>query len=81
MRKMDALHRLVIPQEYCTILKWDSGTPIEMTRMGNTLVLSRNQKSCAICGKTYNLKTVNGVSICHNCIQSLAEKEETLPKG
>ena len=85
VRKMDALHRLVIPQEYCTILKWDSGTPIEMTWMGNTLVLSCEQKSCTICGTHKGLKTVNGVSICRGCIESLyfllntaAEKEKPI---
>lgn len=69
VRRMDALHRLVIPQEYCSLLRWGSGTPLEITRVGNTLVLTPGRSRCLLCGQGGQLVTRNGVCICRDCIQ------------
>ena len=71
VRKLDSLHRLVIPQEYCRLLKWEAGTPVEVTHIGKNLILSCNEKSCYICGRRNNLVTVKSVSICRDCVAAL----------
>ena len=75
VRKLDDLHRLVIPQEYCKVLNWDGGTPVAITQKGDSLIVTRSVDSCAICGNTVHLKTRNNVSICQECIAALASDE------
>ena len=69
VRKLDELHRLVIPQEYCRLLKWDGGTPLEVTRVGRNLIISCYEKRCSICGHRSKLTTVNNISICQDCLK------------
>jgi transcriptional pleiotropic regulator of transition state genes len=68
VRKVDKLHRYVIPQEICTTQEIDVGTPLELYMGDNgEIILKKYQPGCEFCGGMDGLKPFGGKHICGKC--------------
>lgn len=70
-KKMDSLHRILIPKVFCEKLRWGSGTPLEITRVGNTVVVKDGSKRCCLCGRKTGLIAMEQTFICRTCAQHI----------
>ena len=71
VRTVDELGRLVIPKELRRILGVEDGkTSFEIFIDDNKNVILRKYiPGCIVCGDIENLKDVNGIKLCKNCIE------------
>jgi len=71
VRKVDALHRLVIPQEMCTTMDINAGTPMEFFTEAGTIILKKYQPGCEFCNGMAKLRTFGGKQICGHCVEDM----------
>ena len=71
VRTVDELGRLVIPKELRRLLGLKEGKDsFEIFIDDNTNVILRKYiPGCIVCGDIENLKDVNGIKLCKNCIE------------
>lgn len=77
IRNLDAVGRIVIPKEYVRQLKLKKGTPIEITCVGEDIILTprpKEGKYCRICGIGVDLVKINEEYICKNCIKAIGKE-------
>jgi len=77
VRKVDSLHRLVIPQEICTTQAIDEGTPLEIFMGENgEIILKKYQPTCGVCKESDDLVeglVKYGIKVCHKCLKDAGE--------
>ena len=71
VRPVDQLGRIVVPKELRRILGVEEGkTSFEIfIDDNNNIVLRKYNPGCIGCGILENLKDVNGIKLCKNCIE------------
>lgn len=71
VRPVDQLGRIVVPKELRRILGVEEGkTSFEIfIDDNNNIVLRKYNPGCIVCGILENLKDVNGIKLCKNCIE------------
>ncbi len=67
-RRLDALGRFVIPKELRKSLDINIGDSMQIFTDGDTIILKKNQLSCALCGSHEDLVDYHDKKICHKCI-------------
>ena len=71
VRTVDELGRLVIPKELRRLLGLKEGKDsFEIFIDDNkNVILRKSIPGCIVCGDIENLKDVNGIKLCKNCIE------------
>lgn len=72
VRKLDDLHRIVVPVDIVRQLDWAPGDPIEITVSGQVVSLRRYSPGCALCDSEDELEKVYGKNLCLSCRTSAA---------
>ena len=76
VRKMDALGRIVIPMELRRTLDIAEGDDISIESVSAGILLSPVKCICMVCGSTERLVTIDGMSMCRDCLTAYSEKLE-----
>ena len=76
IRKFDTLGRIVVPKEIRDHLDIDEKTPIEISQVGNDIILRKQQSACVFCGSQKNLYDYLGKCVCEKCCEYLAKEKE-----
>ncbi|MBX4145940.1 AbrB/MazE/SpoVT family DNA-binding domain-containing protein [Paenibacillus lautus] len=78
VRYLDSLGRVVVPKELRRVLDIADGSPMEIYREGDTIILKKYAPGCFICGETEaeKLKPFQSKLICTDCIKSVVEHFE-----
>lgn len=71
VRKVDKLHRYVIPQEICDTYGIQEGTPMEVFIDGDNIILRKYQTGCIFCDSMDGLKEFGGQYICEHCREQI----------
>ncbi len=70
-RHVDALGRIVLPMEIRNALNIQTGDAIDISLVGEEIVLKQRIPSCIVCGTKENLERVNRKYICTECIKEI----------
>ena len=70
VRNIDELGRIVLPKELRKVLDMEQGTPLEIFRNGNQIILQKYNHACILCGRLENRVTL-GTSKTQNAANSL----------
>lgn len=73
VRQVDDLGRIVIPREIRRTRDINVGDEIQIKIYRNSIILSKYQPSCIICGEKKDTKVFKEKLICKNCIKLIAE--------
>lgn len=76
VRKTDSLGRVVIPMELRRTMNIDEGDGMEIYVDNEKIILRKYQPGCS-CGAAENLIKINGVVLCHNCIDKFEQTRIT----
>ncbi|GAA0844460.1 AbrB/MazE/SpoVT family DNA-binding domain-containing protein [Bifidobacterium pullorum subsp. gallinarum] len=78
VRYLDSLGRVVVPKELRRVLDIADGSPMEIYREGDKIILKKYASGCFICGETEpeKLKPFQSKLICTGCIKSVVEHYE-----
>lgn len=80
IRKIDDLGRVVLPIEIRRKLGWETGTPIEIKEVRESIVLGKAAAACMVCGSQEKLIVDDKEKyICENCLDRFnktGQKEE-----
>ena len=68
-RKIDELGRIVIPRDYRAALGLSPQSPLEMDLDGETIVIRKKTRTCALCGKPATEKAK--IDLCDACIRKV----------
>jgi transcriptional pleiotropic regulator of transition state genes len=74
VRKVDELHRVVIPQELCNTMNIDGGDGMEIFVSGDQIILKKYQPGCIFCGNMEGLVNLEGKPVCPVCIAALGNR-------
>ena len=74
IRKMDKLGRIVLPAETRRILNIDTGDDLEMFMDGEGVYITKYEPGCAFCDNVSDLKELNGVRYCADCLKEMNEQ-------
>ena len=80
VRNIDELGRIVIPKELRKSMglkdgtKEKKGTPLMVFQDGDSIVLKRYNPGCSCCNNMEDLKEINGIRLCKNCISKFSER-------
>ena|GEM_PF-677347 len=71
-RKMDALGRIVIPNELCTTMGLEPGSRLEILHdeLGQ-IILRQFRFRCEFCNRDENLLELFGKKVCRSCAEEL----------
>ena len=72
-RRVDMLGRVVIPKELRDKYGMTSGTPVEMSVDGDSIVFSVYKPECIFCNSKDNVIEYKKIHICSDCINELKE--------
>jgi len=75
IRKVDPLGRIVIPKEVRRNLMIADLDPLEYFVDGDEIVLQKYIRGCIFCSGSDELKTLNDVPICKNCVSAIADRK------
>ncbi|MFB6473313.1 AbrB/MazE/SpoVT family DNA-binding domain-containing protein [Paenibacillus glucanolyticus] len=83
VRYLDSLGRVVVPKELRRVLDIADGSPREIYREGDKIILKKYAPGCFICGETdpEKLKPFQSKLICTGCIKSVVEHYDQLVKN
>lgn len=73
VRKVDELGRVVIPKEVRTMLNINVKDPLEIFIDSDTILLRKHVTGCHACGNMDQLKSVNNITLCPNCISEFCK--------
>lgn len=79
-RRIDS-GRLIIPAEMRRRLGIVDGTMMNLEVKGDELILKKIELYCAICSSSEDIRDVNGVRICQNCIDEIKNKKIKYPEA
>ncbi len=71
-RHLDAMGRVVIPQEMRYKLNITHNTLLDITLKGSKIIITKSGESCAVCGKTGDI--LEGAEVCMDCARNIAER-------
>ena len=72
VRKVDDLGRVVLPKELRKIIGIKERDPMEITVLGEFILLHKYTPICALCSRTGDLMTFRGKPVCMDCRESLS---------
>lgn len=72
VRKVDFLGRVVLPKELRRTLNINEGDGLEIYVDAEKIILKKYQPGCAGCGNQEGLRTIEGITLCNDCIQRFA---------
>lgn len=72
VRRVDRMGRIVLPVELRAQLGIGQGTPVEIYRDGEVLVLVRLHEACIFCGSSGSLQGHDGKMVCQKCAAEIA---------
>jgi transcriptional pleiotropic regulator of transition state genes len=76
VRKIDECGRIVLPMELRKVLNIVEKDPIENYTKGNSIILTKYENCCSICGRTkldIELKQFDGKKICRYYAEKIIE--------
>lgn len=73
VRRIDCLGRVVIPTELRRILKIEEKDALEILVDGEDIVLKKYQPGCQICNSLDDVKEIEGLKLCKECIEKIAK--------
>lgn len=71
VRQIDELGRVVIPRDMRRELGLSCGDKIAFQTEDNKIILSRLEKSCALCASKHELIPFNDKYVCTRCLKEL----------
>lgn len=72
IRKFDNLGRVVVPKEFRKVLNMNENDSVEMTIVGNTVVLKKPVNSCMNCGHPTSERAKEiDMNLCDGCIDRI----------
>lgn len=77
VRNIDELGRIVLPKELRKVLDMEQGTPLEVFRNGNQIILQKYNHACILCGRLENRVTLHAICgrlICEECADRLRDE-------
>lgn len=77
VRNIDELGRIVLPKELRKVLDMEQGTPLEIFRNGNQIILQKYNHACILCGRLENRVTLHAICgrlICEECTDRLRDE-------
>lgn len=75
-RKVDELGRVVIPIEMRTELDLHEKDLLDMVLENNTIIISKSEPNCIICGSKESLVVFNETYICKNCTHEVSKLDK-----
>lgn len=66
-KPLGALGRIVIPAEVRRVLRVKAGGRVDLYLHGDTLVITRNNPPCSLCGSDGEIWRVAGGRVCKKC--------------
>lgn len=74
VRKIDRLGRIVLPQEFRTSLKVQSGSEICMELNNGSILLTPTQSICGVCGSV--IPVARKIRLCDRCLTAIKKEIE-----
>ena len=74
VRHIDRLGRCVIPMEMRRVLGIRDDDPLEITREGNAIIITKFTEACIICGAQSGLSDFKGKKLCASCVAEISSK-------
>lgn len=71
VRRVDNLGRIVIPIEIRRALSIDLKDAVEISLEGDSIILRKQSKNCALCGSDDVQKKFGGKYLCADCIEKI----------
>ena len=71
VRKTDPLGRLSLPAEIRRTYNIGPGSEIEISTLGDSIILKKYENTCVFCGSTDSLKIFKDKSVCAKCVKEL----------
>lgn len=71
VRRIDDLGRVVIAKELRRTLGIKEGDPLETFTDGDSIILRKYNPGCSMFGSLDNLKTIDGMNFCPECIKRI----------
>jgi len=68
VRKTDGLGRLSLPVEIRRAYNLSVGSEIDISTLGDTIILKKYETMCIFCGSSDNLKMFKEKSVCDKCV-------------
>lgn len=79
VRPVDKMGRVVIPKEYRSSLKIENDVDrFEISLEGDKIVLKKYQPTCIFCNKLAPSVTINGYTVCKDCIDILNDAKKDI---
>jgi transcriptional pleiotropic regulator of transition state genes len=78
VRRIDPLGRIVIPKETRDMHDIKDGDAVEIYVKGDLIVLKKHNPGCILCGECDAVEVLAGKPICHNCIEELRKRKDTV---
>ena len=72
-RHVDALGRIVLPMEIRNTLNIQTGDAIDISLVGDEIILKQRSSSCVVCGSKKNLDKIDNKHICLECIKKIKD--------
>ncbi len=73
VRRVDELGRVTLPMEIRNQLDIQEKDALEIYVDNDSIILSKNEKSCIFCGNDKNLTSVLEKSVCNKCIKKITK--------
>ena len=73
VRNVDEAGRIVIPKEIRNIRDIKENDELQICIYTDSIIISKHQPSCIICGEKKDTKVFKEKLICKNCIKLIAE--------
>ena len=71
IRKVDELGRVVLPAKIRRTLGVGIGCELEISVLGNQIILEKLQPSCVFCESVEELVFYSGKAVCSRCISNI----------
>ena len=72
-RRIDHLGRIVIPSEYRKVFGIENGDLLDMTIVGDAVMVRRLERSCVFCRSLDDLGMFKGKLVCQPCHRALRQ--------
>lgn len=73
LRSIDSLGRIVIPKGIRQSLNIKQGELLNLNLSGKKIIISKNTKVCASCGKDYDLAACGDIVLCFECAERISK--------
>ena len=73
LRSIDSLGRIVIPKGIRQSLNIKQGDMLTLSLAGKKIIISKNNKVCASCGKDYDLAACGDIILCFDCAERISK--------